>query len=262
MKKYTYVSILSALFLILLVVVAYLIDNDIEITRLSLGTLADVTAVFTSIVTLSVVLLLYRRFNGSQALVDEQTKMIMSLLECIASIRFFTRRFEDGEEARSDWNILVFNYRHRDNEGQIFANKDDGKFKQYADHSLLGLTTGLAKFGFELYMPKKLADKIKHDFSYDIWSAPKQEDIPSVYITVSASGNFDRPEVAVIDDNEEKDDRYTGLFAEVNREAFDAEKLLQRLESIYEEAVRWLETNNSDVYKTLNLSKTRTTDFF
>ena len=213
MQKYSKLILFWFVCLSAVVLSAYFIDNIIEIKSLALSTVSDVTTITTSLATLIVALLLYRRFNGSQSLVDEQTKKIMELIKYISEVRIYAEHIENGKVKSLVANVMVFNYRFRDKQESIFRNKKGRKFPQYVDQSMMDLLRYLGDFSFELYLPKNIADGIKKDFLYLTWFGERKADLKPSYLKVSARGGFETLEIANVGDDR---DEYSGLLAKVN----------------------------------------------
>src|SRR5258708_25656364 len=146
MGKYLKLLALWVICLLGAVLVSYFMDNNIKHSNLSLNTLSEITSVATSLATFIIALVLYKRFNGSQAIVDEQTKRTIELIRYISDIRIDIEHIETKEFKGLLANITIFDFRLRDKEDHPLLDKEGNKLGQYVDQSVMSLLYGLGDF--------------------------------------------------------------------------------------------------------------------
>lgn len=255
MQKYAHLTLGFVLILVTILVVAYSIDNLIEVVDLSLNTVANTTTLVTSIGTMVIALILFRRFNGSQTIVDNQTKIAMQLVKFLNDLDFYTETTEKSKVTGMYFNVKIFNFRWRLNKDNALG-KDS---KQYVDPSVMEMFSELMNYSHELYLPKTLANKIKNEFSYGTWLHEEVSALPKNYVVLNIRGRVFKKEHKIIDTD--RNSKYVNLVTKIDNNEVDFEKSLEILEDLYLDTVRWIRKNNPDVYRSLNISEVRVNDF-
>jgi hypothetical protein len=88
MRKYLRVIPIIVSALLVSLVGTIFVDKGSLVDASHLQNLTNIVSIFTSLVLVAIGLILYEKFNGSQAIVDEQTKQVVSLLKIVNQTRF------------------------------------------------------------------------------------------------------------------------------------------------------------------------------
>lgn len=244
--KYITLILLSGILIFLALMGASLWKyNAISITGLELDTIEKIVSIGTTVPTLIVALLLYRRFSASQSLTDRQTKEVMDLLDRISEMSIvilppeFTKDyfhlFAITDIRLKDWAIVKENF-------QDYAKERYKDYEYYAEPNLHEVTEYLMHLSSSLYMPKNIAKKLDLHFNTDTYwweSTVKKRRKNKVFNVDIMTRKYFNTENYPIDSN---DIVCVNIFA-----------LSEGLQDVYDTSVKWLKKNNPDMFRRLNI---------
>lgn len=242
-SKYVEAFLFFFALVVIVVLATFLVDNVIEIPGLSLATLSNVVSILGGLLTLALALLIYRKFTGTQLLIDRQTEQVMLLIDQISSMHF---AFVINDKPRSPESMYITNIyldeTHID--GKNVRTYLDNEFKGYkfiADKDTLRFTDYLMEKSFELYLPKTIAKLLDHHFNRATpWWLDSADKMRSrKFINISLDGKEYRLQ--------DKSSYYMKYIV------IDPVKLSEALEECYAMSVKWMEENNNDVFEKLNI---------
>ena len=230
-------------------VVAYLIDNVIELKGLSLSTLSSVVAIFTSVIVFASGIVIYQKFNGSQALVDKQTEKTIELLTFLNTLTISVD-VNSSDLQKSIYNLHVVDYKER--RASFIGSKIDVRtFKNVFNYRMFGMTQKLVEFAGDPYLPKSIAATISMHIEYNSASVlvpPKDK-----LFVVDVQGQFVANPPESIDDDGSIYRDFVSLYETVDGKEFSLEELMYKLEVIYGASFKWLNQNNPTISNTLNI---------
>jgi hypothetical protein len=239
MRKYVYVFLL-----IIVIVVACR-----ALTPSLLQEVTNIVSIISAVLLVFITLILYNKFNGSQALVDEQTKRVVLLLKTINQTRFAMDRYNKRGHRGTFYNLRIIDYKKRRVELVDPNGKDYRKYLNLTDRSMWDLYTYLSDLADEPYLPKSVADTIRARFNLEMSSNIAKKELPEQYIVIFVRGDFKRSK---IDSNGEE---YLPLIKAFNNKTFDFDDFMYNFESLQRKAVAWLKKNNPIIFSSLNIEE-------
>jgi len=249
-KRFKSLIFISALILLGSLFIATLVDNVFEISWVNMQTLVNVITLISSTLTLSIAIILYRRFSSSQLIVDKQTEKVVELLTFINTLRFYYKVTKNGSEVGTYFNFQITDYKKR-RKDLISGDGDDYRsYTNYATPELIDAIYHLSEQAHDPYIPKAIADRIEKKFHIGVASSVKKSDIAKSYFLVSVQGAFKKTKVVSIDDSSSL---YEDFFNKINNTDFIYEDWMYELEVVYQRCYKWLETNNQTVFSSLNI---------
>jgi|GEM_PF-6233518 len=244
-KKYLILLLLSSLLLLLIFFVSYLIDNVVEVPFLSLETTTNLASILAAIPTLIVALLLYRRFSGTQLLVDKQTEEVMSLIEYLSRMYFGISNTTTKKNPIFSMTNIYLDETHVD--GKNFREYIAGKYKKYkfvADNDTKNNLDYLMDLSFSVYMPTTIAKILDYHFNRrNPWWLDSSE-TKKFKQTMEFSVDTDNPRV-----RKDKPDFHPKYLY------IDILELSNGLTQALEASLDWMRDNNTEVFKELNIKK-------
>lgn len=244
--KYVTLLLLSGFFILLALVGASLWKyNAISITGLELDTIEKIVSIGTTVPTLIVALLLYRRFSASQSLTDRQTKEVMDLLDRISEMTIvvtpvmydkdFFHHFTMTDIRLKDFAIVKESFRD-------YAKERYKDYAYYAEPNLHEVTEYLMYLNSSLYLPKDIAKKLELHFSTGTYwwegEVKKKRKNKAFDVDIMTRKYFNTRKQPL------DPDRVTciNIFA-----------LSEGLQDVYDTSVKWVKKNNPDMFRRLNI---------
>lgn len=220
--------------------------GTIDFSKLRIENLSNTISIATSVPTLIIAILLYKRFSGSQLLVDKQTKEVMDLLDHINDMNIVIQpeklTFENIKE------LIITDIWLRDTAIVETTFKDYGKkrYKDYVFYASKNLHEVADYFMYlegSLYMPRKIAKKLDKHFNRESYwwvghSDKKSRKKKYLFVDIGSRKYFDTKEY------------------EISRPEFvhvDVYALSESIVDIYETAANWIKENNPEIFKQLNI---------
>lgn len=249
-NRFTTVILTSSLLTLVSILVTYAIDNVIEIQWLNMQTLTNVIASISSLILLSIGVLLYKRFNSSQLLVDKQTEKVIELLAFLNSLSFYCEVVEDSAEVATYYNLHITDYKKRRKELFSENGTDYRKYANYASPALLDAVYQLGVLSSNPYSPKKIADRIDERLNVIAGRFVAKDEKKNSYLLVGVWGDFKRTKLTEDDSSSLNYEKFIDQF---NDSDFIYEDLMFELEMIYQQCYEWIKTNNRTVFNSLNI---------
>jgi len=236
--------------------VAYLIDDIVELAGPSLATLSAVVTIFTSIIVFAAGIALYQKFSGSQTLVDKQTEKTIELLTFLNTLNFSVEVISTDLKM-SVFNLHIVGYKKR-RVSFIKSSVDVRTFKNVFNYRMFSMAQKLGDFARDPYLPRAIATTISKHIEYSSASAlvpPKDE-----LFVVNVQGQFAAIPPEVIHEDGSVSEDFASLYEHVDGEDFSLEELMYKLEVIYNTSFGWLSRNNPTISSTLNIQSIESFD--
>ena len=239
MKRFNDVLPLSLLFTVVALAIAIFIDNFIELPWISVQTLTNVTTVLSSVILLAVGLKLYRKFSGTQAILDKQTVTVIKLMGILSGARFAARRVQgDGDSHASLINLKIDDYKShikRSNEAMPGMGFDFNSVNQYFGMSIISYLEQLQDIREDVYLPRSIARQLQDDFGIPAQASIDRDSVEGTYLEFGLMGH----------------DWTDQLLWRTG----DIIAVMGRMKEVYNSADSWLEKNNPEIYDTLNIDQ-------
>jgi hypothetical protein len=249
MKRFRDVLIVLLISTVICLGLATFIDGPFELAGPTLQTLTNVVTIFSSIILLSTAVVVYRKFSGSQAIVDKQTEKIVEFLSFMNTLNFSVEVM--GEDRANYYNLHINDYKQR-RRSFISDNKTDLRtYKNVYNYTLFGMFHKFDDYSRDPYLPKIVAARIKLRLSNNhsrVLVPPKNK-----LFIVSVRGNFKDSKPITIDKNEPREDSVS-LYQTINDTIFELEDLMYNLEVVHRAAFSWLHQNNKTISDSLNVN--------
>lgn len=237
----------SSIYLIILLLISLAQLHTLDLAKIESGKLDDITTIATAIPTFIVALLLYRRFSGSQLLVDRQTEEVMDLLDHLNDIGIFIMPVDvSGPNIKqlAYTDIRLKDYAIVKEYFRDYAKVRYKDYTYYADDSLLQVADYLMYLASSLYMPKAIVKKLDYHFNYatDWWtgrSDNKKRKTKSFNVSISHRKYFN-----------EKYEPDSRDYIHV-----DIYQLSEGLQAVYDTSVKWIHKKNPEVFRKLNINQ-------
>jgi hypothetical protein len=211
-----------------------------------LSLVANIVTIITGLILFSLSVIVYKRFTGSQAILDKQADACIDLIKEISGIQFISNVY-DNEVLKSTLVLNVFKDLDDILETPHFVSLKSISDYQYFDSSVIGLFKRLSSNSADPFIPKKVAECILNTASKYPYFYYKGS------IAIKAHGFFftvpseDAIHLQIIETGDWQTKGYIkGLKVNL---------ILSDLRIIYKSTYDWLEKNNKEIFNELNIQK-------
>ncbi|MGI9027885.1 MAG: hypothetical protein ACR2FM_03560 [Candidatus Saccharimonadales bacterium] len=239
------IAILAILSIGLLIISRIKHESYLDFTHL-----AEATSLFTSVITASFAFLLYKRFTGSQLLVDKQTKEVLNLLEFLSDVRVHFHFKDHGKLVIK--NTKIVNATMTDmklNNLEVpsptlfkLTKKNLAKYNYYGAGHTFETQDILIGAAHSIYMPINISKIIDENFNSNTqWYLANFDEAqkhPYFSVDFSADEKFYDP----------KYKSYLMKYVEIDPRVFS-----DSLCKVFDAAIIWMKRNNTEVYGNLNI---------
>jgi hypothetical protein len=247
-SRFTTIILTSILLALISIIVTYIIDNIVEIQWLNMQTFTNVITSISSLILLSIGILLYKKFNSSQLLVDKQTEKVVELLTFLNTLNFYCEVVEDGASVATYYNMHITDYKKRRKDLFSEGGNDYRKYVNYASPAVLDAVYQLGELASNPYSPKKIADRIDSRLNIIVGRFASRAE--KSYLLVGVRGDFKLTKPTDKDGSSAKYEKFLDQF---NKTDFVYEDLMFELEMVYQQCYEWIKANNATVFGTLNI---------
>ncbi len=233
-QRVTGIAPILLLILIVAIPTTLLMDNYKELPE-DFQIFTNIVTVISSSILLAIGIKLYKRFSGTQAIVDKQTERVIKLVGLLSNARFsIVQIHKDGKEGNGALNVTIHGYKtHIKTSYKFIPESDYSKKELYVSASILGFLEPIWELKDDPYMPKNIAYLLRDNFGLMTQAKFNMDDLDEEYLIFSP------------------------LFGEKSNSLLwkpgDVMKIMGEMKKAYDACNTWLKDYNDGAYGSLNL---------